>query len=195
MTYLPVARRQQLLLEAGARVIARSGIGGATTRAVVTEAGMPLASFHYAFTSHEEFLLRLIERELAPDPPPLPEAMTSFEEALEVYIGLLLDGDSATEGVAAELAMHALQHEGLREVIGQRLVSYDALLGDALARLAAAYEREWNLPPQRLARQINAWRFGSFVQDAYARRSDRYAGRSAPQECAALLAGATRPRG
>lgn len=195
MTYLPVARRQQLLLEAGARVIARSGIGGATTRAVVTEAGMPLASFHYAFASHEEFLLRLIECELAPEPPPLPEAGPSFEGALEVYIGLLLDGDFATEGVAAELAIHALQHERLREAIAQRMAAYDALLGDALTRLAAAYDREWIPAPELLARQINAWRFGSFVQDAYARRGERYAGRSAPQQCAALLARATRPSG
>ena len=37
-------------------VIARDGVHAATTRAIVAEAGMALASFHYAFRSRDELI-------------------------------------------------------------------------------------------------------------------------------------------
>ena len=192
MPYLPVARRQELLLEAGARVIARCGVAGATTRAVVTEAGMPLASFHYAFDSHEEYLRRLIERELVPAPPSLPAA-DGFEEALELLVRELLDQDAATEGVAAELAVFALQHEGLREATAERMVEYDAGLAATLDALAARFDKEWVVTSRQLARQVNAWRFGTVIHGAYARRGSRSYTTSDGTECALLIARAARP--
>ncbi len=50
-----VERRAQLI-EAGLRVIAREGMHGATVRAIVAEAGVPLATFHYVFASREEMI-------------------------------------------------------------------------------------------------------------------------------------------
>lgn len=192
MPYLPVARRQELLLDAGARVVARSGVAGATTRAVVTEAGMPLASFHYAFDSHEDFLRRLIERELVPTPPSLPAA-DEFEEALGLLVRELLAQDAATEAVAAELAVYALQHEGLRESTAKRMVQYDAGLAATLDALAARFDKEWVVPSRHLARQVNAWRFGTVIHGAYARRGSRYYSPSDGTECALLIARAARP--
>src|SRR3954451_10514854 len=42
--------------------MARDGLTAGTTRAIVAEAGMSLASFHYAFTSREELLRELVRR-------------------------------------------------------------------------------------------------------------------------------------
>ena len=53
---LSSAERRALLLQAALRVIAEQGVAGATTRAIVAEAGMSLASFHYAFRSHAEMM-------------------------------------------------------------------------------------------------------------------------------------------
>lgn len=50
-----VERREQLI-EAGLRVIAREGMHGATVRAIVAEADVPLATFHYVFASREEMI-------------------------------------------------------------------------------------------------------------------------------------------
>ncbi|MGM1030295.1 MAG: TetR/AcrR family transcriptional regulator [Actinomycetota bacterium] len=48
--------RRGQLIEAGLRVIAREGMHGATVRAIVAEAGVPLATFHYVFASREEMI-------------------------------------------------------------------------------------------------------------------------------------------
>ncbi|MCR8669832.1 TetR/AcrR family transcriptional regulator [Agrococcus sp. HG114] len=52
----PASVRRQDLIEAGLRVIAREGIHGATVRAIVAEAGVPLATFHYVFASRDEMI-------------------------------------------------------------------------------------------------------------------------------------------
>ena len=53
------ARRAELL-QAALRVMSRDGIAAGTTRAIVAEAGMPLATFHYCFRSRNELLRELI---------------------------------------------------------------------------------------------------------------------------------------
>ncbi len=54
------AERRSALVQAALRVIHRDGVNGATTRAIVAEAGMSLASFHYAFRSRDEMIRELI---------------------------------------------------------------------------------------------------------------------------------------
>lgn len=56
MSRLPVPQRRAALIEAALRVIARDGLAAATTRAIAAEAGMSLASLHYAFTSRDELI-------------------------------------------------------------------------------------------------------------------------------------------
>ncbi|WP_306232715.1 TetR/AcrR family transcriptional regulator [Agrococcus beijingensis] len=56
MARKPASVRRQDLVEAGLRVIAREGMHGATVRAIVAEAGVPLATFHYVFASRDEMI-------------------------------------------------------------------------------------------------------------------------------------------
>lgn len=192
MPNIPIHRRRDMLLDAGARVIARSGVASATTRAIVAEAGMPLASFHYAFTNHQEFLLRLIERELVPAPVPRLTA-DDFPTALGEFVGGLISQDADTEGGLAELAVHGMQHAALRDEIAQRIRAYDDQLITALEQLAATHGMEWTVPPERLARLVNSWRFGTVIESSYARRGSPYADGDPGRGLTALLACAARP--
>lgn len=169
MSNLRIDRRRELLLEAGERVIARVGLEGATIRAIVGEAGMSLASFHYAFTSREDFIRRLIERHLVPRVVPLPEGGT-FREALTSFLETLAAGDASDGEVTATLALHALLHDGLREIVLERTAADDARLTLELTALAEGHGMTWAVEPQRLAKQLNAWRFGSAVRGALLRR-------------------------
>jgi len=58
---MTLGERRQKLVEAALQVIGRSGVPAATTRAIAAEAGMPLASFHYAFESHEALMLEAMD--------------------------------------------------------------------------------------------------------------------------------------
>ena len=60
MPRIPAAERRVALIEAGLRVVAREGLAAASTRAIVAEAGMSLASFHYAFESRDAFVDRSV---------------------------------------------------------------------------------------------------------------------------------------
>ncbi len=62
MPRLPAEVRRAALVEAALRVMARDGLAAGTTRAIVAEAGMSLASFHYAFASRDELLRELVHR-------------------------------------------------------------------------------------------------------------------------------------
>lgn len=57
MVRIPIVERRRRLIDAAIAIIAESGVCGATTRAIVGRAGMPLASFHYVFQSHQELLV------------------------------------------------------------------------------------------------------------------------------------------
>ncbi|MEA5154871.1 TetR/AcrR family transcriptional regulator [Raineyella sp.] len=166
MPNLRVDRRRELLLEAGERVIARVGLEGATTRAVVTEAGMPLASFHYAFSSRAEFIRLLINRHMAPQPAPLPRD-GSFDEALTTFLTALAGQDAVDGDVPASLAFHAMRHDELRTMVTEGATQFDKELAGGLATLAAEHGREWLVDPHRLATQLNCWRFGSAIRRAF----------------------------
>ena len=53
--------RRDRLVEAAIRVMTRDGVSRATTRAIASEAGMPLGVFHYAFHSKQELVTRVTE--------------------------------------------------------------------------------------------------------------------------------------
>ena len=53
--------RRDLLVAAAIRVMTRDGVARATTRAIASEAEMPLGVFHYAFHSKQELVSRVTE--------------------------------------------------------------------------------------------------------------------------------------
>lgn len=53
--------RREMLTQAAIKVMTREGVARATTRAIASEAQMPLGIFHYAFASKHELLVRVIQ--------------------------------------------------------------------------------------------------------------------------------------
>lgn len=103
---MPLEERRRRLIEAAIVIVGESGLGAASTRAISTHAGMPLASFHYAFSSQQELMMvalhTLVEREIAD------------------HGDLELDGHTQTEAVRSALLMHLTD-------VDRRLHDYRAL--------------------------------------------------------------------
>ncbi|NMO00651.1 TetR/AcrR family transcriptional regulator [Gordonia sp. TBRC 11910] len=61
MARIPAAERRVELIDAAVRVIAESGVDGATTRRIADEANAPLATLHYCFASKEVLFAAVFE--------------------------------------------------------------------------------------------------------------------------------------
>ncbi len=166
---MAVAERRRALVDAAVRVIARDGVSGATTRAVVAEAGMSLASLHYAFPSREHLLEAVIaevteqerrsaEAGLLPvaaapadeEPPALEDVV---RDGLERYVDLLA-ADPAREQALLELVLYALRTPGQRAAL---VAQYDVYLAAARASLTAAAlsaRSRWTVPLDDAARAL-----------------------------------------
>ncbi len=83
MKRMPIGERRRALVEASLRVIARENFSAATTRAICAEAGMPLASFHYAFESYNDFIAELLAEVLRIDAFQLSAQVPAHDDLLE----------------------------------------------------------------------------------------------------------------
>jgi TetR/AcrR family transcriptional regulator, regulator of biofilm formation and stress response len=117
-----VSDRRAVILEATLRVIAGHGADGATHRAVAAEAGVPLASTTYHFTSkdalvHEALALAIdrsiaaVRRESAPPGPADPEQLVG---RLLSLVTALCDDDQAPLAAQYELVLEAGRRSELR---------------------------------------------------------------------------------
>lgn len=115
MARMPVEVRRTALIEAALRVAASRGLHETTTRAIVAEAGMTLASFHYAFESRDELIDRLIldvlageEKTVLPDELEGRTLTELLTDGLHGYIEHLR-ADPAREQAMLELTQYALR--------------------------------------------------------------------------------------
>lgn len=163
---MAVADRRRALVDAAVRVIARDGVAGATTRAVVAEAGMSLASLHYAFPSREHLLEAVVaevtvQERLAAEVGLLPlaalPAARSLEDVvrdgLERYVDLLA-ADPEREQALLELALYAMRAPGQRASIVAQYDVYRASAGASLTAAALATGSRWTVPLDDVARAL-----------------------------------------
>ncbi|ATG50107.1 TetR family transcriptional regulator [Brachybacterium vulturis] len=115
MARTPVEERRRALIAAAFRVVASQGLSAASTRAIVAEAGMSLASFHYAFESRDELIDLLITEVLANEEkavlPAVLTGKTLVELLTEGLMGYLdhLRADPLHEQAMLELTQYALR--------------------------------------------------------------------------------------
>jgi AcrR family transcriptional regulator len=160
MARIAAADRRARLAEAALTVAAREGLAAATTRAIVAEADMPLASFHYAVPSRDALLRDVVgvvvEREgeaagaLLGDAVDLPGAL---RDALGGYLDLVRR-DPGREQAMFELTQHALRTPSLADLPREQYASYHDV---ARALLVAGAERvgiRWIAPVDDLARLL-----------------------------------------
>lgn len=163
MTRLPAAERRTRLIAAATRVIAREGVSAATTRAIVAEADMPLASFHYAFASRDELMAEVVRTAIeqeqgalqpALDPAvPAPSVRDAVRAGLEHYFRSLT-ADPDRERAMLELTQYALRSTEITDLARRQYERYHALAADTLEGAATLTGRPWRIPVADLARLL-----------------------------------------
>ncbi|HEY9498092.1 MAG TPA: TetR family transcriptional regulator [Terrimesophilobacter sp.] len=160
MTRLSSAERRSVLVQAALRVIERDGVHGATTRAIVAEAGMSLASFHYAFRSRDEMIRELVafvvENEGLAASASLragSDIRTVVRAGLQAYFDLVV-AEPHREQAMFELLHYALRTEELGDLPRVQYESYHRVAGEVLEAGAALAEVNWSIPLDQLSRLL-----------------------------------------
>jgi len=154
------ARRAELL-QAALRVMSRDGIAAGTTRAIVAEAGMPLATFHYCFRSRNELLRELItllttmERQAATDAMTLSggDFREALRQALRGYVGHLA-ANPGHELFLFELNHFALRTPELHDLADEQYRKYYETATALLEAAAELCDMEWKADLPALARFV-----------------------------------------
>jgi len=179
MTRMSVAERRVALVAAALRVIARQGMSAATTRAIAAEAGMPQASFHYAFESRDELMREVVrnvvEREetsilpaIAPEAAPA-DMRDALRSGLQHYFaGVKSDPDH--ERAMFELAEASLA--AAEQLVGARWTVPVDQVAKILVGFTDGLTTTWLATRDDEA----AHRFIGFAADALARLSEPSAG-------------------
>jgi DNA-binding transcriptional regulator YbjK len=159
---IPASERRVALVQAAVRVIARGGVSAATTRAIVAEAGMSLASFHYAFTSHDELMAEVVSWVIAeeqgailPDHVEAGSLRDVAQAGLRRYFELLRSNPNREQAIN-ELALHALRTPGMEHLARMQYAGYHDLAAAALAFAAEHTGSEWDRPVDQIARLLVA---------------------------------------
>ncbi|MFF2372522.1 TetR/AcrR family transcriptional regulator [Agromyces sp. NPDC058110] len=169
MTRIPAPERRAALIEAAFRVVSRNGIAQATTRAIVAEAGMSLASFHYAFESRDalidELITTVIERTRgAVMPDDLDDG--TLVEVLEAGIVRYfehLKADPEHEQAMLELTHYALRSPDRHPLARAQYARYVELAEQSLEIAAERSGSAWRVPVASAARTLVAFTDGLTV--------------------------------
>lgn len=138
--------RRELLVEAAIRVMTRDGVARATTRAIATEAEMPLGVFHYAFRSKQELMVMVTEAIARRSKTEIDAAVLTGDETdlpAVVAAGLRAYFDHVVAHpeehlVTFELTTAALRDDEMGDV-GERMYAYYLGENRKLLEAAAAY--------------------------------------------------------
>jgi AcrR family transcriptional regulator len=177
---LSAIERRGLLIEAALRVIATRGVSAATTRAIVGEAGMSLASFHYAFRSHEEMMRSLVEWVIEAESTaayasivPGADIRDAVRGALAAFFDYVI-AEPSQERVMQELLQYCLRTPGLEHLAREQYERYYTSTEQLLAAGALSSGTQWRIPLRDVARLIVAATDG--VTLAYLATGDAAAG-------------------
>lgn len=165
MTRMSAGERRGALVQAALRVVARQGVAAATTRAIVAEAGMSLASFHYAFESRDELMSELVSFVLEEQDDALRIMLSGVPGITEVVAGARgPEADPVREVVSAglraffdvvrqdpdrekamfELTQYAMRTPGLESLARSQYESYYSLAERAIRSVTEALHVRWD---------------------------------------------------
>ena len=149
--------RRSELLRAALRVISAKGVSAATTRAIVAEADMSLASFHYAFESRDEMMHELISHVVDNQTVAAFESIrpggdirSTVRSALQSFFDLLVAGPER-EQVMFELMHFALRTPGLEALPRRQYDRYREAAASVLIAAAESCDIRWSLPVEQIA--------------------------------------------
>jgi AcrR family transcriptional regulator len=158
MARMAATERREALARAALAVIARDGVHAATTRAIVAEAGMPLASFHYAVASRDELLQDVVELVVSSQDSAAfgtleldaPDLRTAIRRVLGSNLDILR-ADPARQQAMFELTQYALRTPTLDDFPVAQYGVYRGLAARLLEAGAARYRVRWDQPIADLA--------------------------------------------
>jgi AcrR family transcriptional regulator len=159
MPRVPAQERRRQLVAAAFRVIGRDGFAAATTRRVCAEAGAPLATFHYCFTSKQELLTELTEQTMAgliaaqQETPLRATVEESLVAALRHY-WQTVEEDPNRESVLMALTQHALREPSLDGVAQRQYMAYHDTARATLEAIAKGCAVAWTMPVDQVARML-----------------------------------------
>lgn len=155
--------RRLEIVQAALRVIAERGVSGATTRAIVAEAGMSLASFHYAFSSRDEMMRELVAHVVEHETVAAFSGLSfdggvrqSIRDALTAFFEFAVVSDPGHEQVMFELMQYALRTPGIEHLAKEQYDRYRSAVGSLLVQAADSLDIEWTLPVDDVARMVVA---------------------------------------
>lgn len=160
MRRIAVQERRATLLAAALQVIARDGIGRASTRAITAEAGMPTASFHYVFDSYDDMVEQLVASILATQTTAVAEAVVEAAGLREYVVGALLGWlDRAEADAEAELALLDIvawsrSAPALRHLAVAVYEQYAAAIASFVEAAEARFGARWRIPSCDVARFV-----------------------------------------
>lgn len=171
MPRIAPADRRSALAEAALTVLRRDGIDAVTTRAVVAEAGMSLASLHYVYDSRAALLREVVELVVAGEGrmasagSALAEADDAATEPVDprVIVRAALGGyfeavrrDPAREQATFEITQHALREPELADLAAAQYARYHAEAAELIATASLVHALDWAVPLHDLARLVVA---------------------------------------
>lgn len=158
MARLSVDERRRALVDAAIRVMARDGVAKATTRAIVTEAGMQLGFFHYCFGSKEELLAVVVDTISERNVTAVMTAVSPQRTVPEMLRGGMrsywrgVEADPAAHQLTYELTQYALRRPPLAAVARRQYDAYLQATTRFLTAVAEAADVTWAVPVPVLAR-------------------------------------------
>lgn len=158
MARMAATERREVLAHAALAVISRDGVHAATTRAIVAEAGMPLASFHYAVASRDELLHDVVELVVGNQDSAAfgtleldaPDIRTAIRGVLASNFDILR-ADPARQQAMFELTQYALRTPTLDDFPVAQYDVYRGLAARLLEAGATRYGVTWDVPVRDLA--------------------------------------------
>jgi DNA-binding transcriptional regulator YbjK len=157
MARMSATERRSDLVQAALRVIGTNGVSAATTRAIVAEANMSLASFHYAFTSRDEMMHELIAYVVDNQTVAAFESVrlggdirSTVRGALQAFFDVLV-ADPGREQVMFELMHFALRTPGLEALPRRQYERYREAAAELLRAAEQSCDIRWSLPIEQVA--------------------------------------------
>jgi AcrR family transcriptional regulator len=162
MSRVQAAKHRSAIVTATVRLMAREGVGAASTRRIAAEAGVAQATIHYVFGTKTELLravietvttnlVQAVEAGLAPHPHWTEDVAVASRAVWEV-----VEADAATALLLVELTACALRDPDLRDLAQGLYASYHRLAEDSVAVLVERSDRELRVPLDEVARLVVA---------------------------------------
>jgi DNA-binding transcriptional regulator YbjK len=157
MARMSAAERRSELVQAALRVIGANGVSAATTRAIVAEANMSLASFHYAFNSRDEMMHELIAYVVDDQTVAAFRSVrlggdirSTVRGALQAFFDVLV-ADPGREQVMFELMHFALRTPGLEALPRRQYERYREAAAELLRAAEESCDIRWSLSIEQVA--------------------------------------------